>query len=339
MTSIFSNVIKLLKNPRSTGPEEFIVIDIGLQRLTAAVFKPSAVGPTIVPKLMGLSRKTGLDEENVFALTSDALKTVESIVMHLPKKVLLGVSGLGSKTATVVARVQRADSTKPITEYELQEILEKSAQSQTLFSVEEQKDYKLFFSSVVWANIDGAKINNPVGSRGSSMEVSCFHAYKKTNELDNWDRQLQDMGLEIKKIIPAAFALSKIIIRNGIQSLILIRISEEKTEVSFITDTNIAEIATFDLGYENLDLWTQAISILFTEVNLPKGLPDVIWVYPEGKEEVGERVRTNLLEINWTRDFKREIPNVKLGQKPEGFSVEDTPLISLGMEGISSGLA
>ena len=39
----------------------------------------------------------------------------------------------------------------------------------------------------------------------------------------------------------------------------------------------------------------------------------------------------------WKQDFKREIPNVKLGQKPEGFSVEDTPLISLGMEGLNGG--
>lgn len=318
--------------------QDFMVIDIGLQRLTAAVFKPFDVGGTIVPKLMGLGRKTDLTSENFPAVTTAALKNLEAVVATLPKKVMLGVSGLGTKTATVVARTQRSETNKPISEEEMSEILIRSAASQNPLNESDQKDYKLFFSAVVWANVDGAKIINPVGSRGAGMEVSCFHAYKKTTELEGWDKFLTDGGFEIKKIVPTAFALSKIIIRNGIQSLILIRISENQCEVSFIIDTNIVEIATFDLGYEDLPLWAKAISILFTEVNLPKGLPDVIWVYPEGKEEIGERVRTSLLEIDWKKDFKREIPNVKLGQKPEGFSVEDTPLISLGMEGVSSGL-
>jgi hypothetical protein len=312
-------------------PEDFLVIDVGLQKLTAAVFRPDSS----VPKLMGLGKRAEMTTENSFDLLAETLKSVEAIVTKLPKKVLLGVSGVGTKTATIVAKVNRQDPNRVVTEEELQEILMRSQGAQSPLSDSEKGEYKLFFSSVVWANIDGAKITNPVGSKGSEMEVSCFHAYKKSADLEAWDQRLTDSGFSIQKVVPTAFALSKIIIRNGIQSLILIRISEHVTEVSFITDTNIAEIATFDIGYGDLKLWTQAISILFAEVKLPKGLPDVIWVYPEGKEEVGERVRTKLLDINWKTDFKREIPNVKLGQKPEGFSAEDTPLISLGMEGIN----
>lgn len=319
--------------------DSFLVIEAGLESLTTAVFKLSSQNEITVPKLMGLSRKANFNENDFAALATESLKALEGIVGMLPKKVLLGVSGSATKTATVVARVQRAEPNKQVSEEEVREILERSAASQTPSDRLEGGSYKLFFSSVVWANIDGAKITNPVGSKGTEMEVSCFHAYKKTADLERWDKYLTDSSFEIYKILPTAFALSKIIIRNGIQSLILIRVSENKTEVSFISETNIAEVSSFDIGSEQMDLWPSAISILFTEISLPKGLPDVIWIYPEGKDTVGEKIRTALSEINWKTDFKREIPNIKIGQKPEGFSVEDTPLISLSMEGVSSGIA
>lgn len=318
---------------------EFLVIEAGLERITAASFKVVPSAEISIPKLLGVGKKDNFNEENFAATTTEALKTLEAIVTKLPKKVLLGVSGSGAKTATVVAKVTRAEPNKAVTEEEMEEILTRSAGSQDPLGEVEKKDYKLFFSTVVWANIDGAKIINPVGSHGTEMEVSCFHAYKKTVDLENWDRYLVDSSFEIGKVIPTAYALSKIIIKNGIQSLILIRISDNKTEVSFITEANIAEVASFDIGFKQMEVWPQAISILFAEVSLPRGLPDVIWIYPEGAEEMGEKVRTALSEINWKQDFKREIPNIKIGQKPEGFTVEDTPLIALGMEGVSSGLA
>lgn len=335
------NFLDKILPPSASWPKkdsEFLVIEAGLERVTAAAFKIVPSDQVAIPKLMGVGKKDNFSEETFSQTTTEALKTLEPIVTRLPKKVLLGVSGSGTKTATVVAKVQRSEPTKAVTEEEVAETLSRSASSQDPFSAAEKEEYKLFFSSVVWANIDGAKIINPVGSHGTEMEVSCFHAFKKTTDLEKWDKYLVDSGFEISKIIPTAFALSKIIIKNGIQSLILIRISENKTEVSFLTDSNIAEVASFDLGFKEMELWPQAISVLFAEVTLPKGLPDVIWIYPEGKEEIGEKVRTALSEINWKQDFKKEIPNIKIGQKPEGFTVEDTPLISLGMEGVTSGL-
>jgi hypothetical protein len=329
MNSFLQNLI-----PTKKIPSDFLVIEEGLERVTAGVFKPDNPRP---PKLMGIGRKTGLTGNNFTELTVEALKTAEQVVGTLPKKVILGLSGEMSKTATIVARAKRQEPNKAITDEEIQEILQKSLTTQSPLSDIEQKDYKLYYSSVVWAHIDGARTVDPIGKKGTEIEVSCFHAFQKSSHLEMWDRFLSDSSLEIIKIIPTVFPLSNIIIRNGIQSLILLRVAAKKTEVTFIAETNIAEILTFDLGFENLDLWVKAVSIVFTEVKLPKGLPDVLWIYPEGKEEVSEKIRTKLLDIDWKKDFKREIPNVKLGQKPVGFSAEDTSVIALSMEGMQNG--
>lgn len=329
MKSILKKIL-----PHKKEKENFLVVDIGLDRLTVAVFKPEvATGRTaMTPRLLGLSRSEGLGDKSFQEILTTSLNSLTAIVGPLPKKVLLGVSGFGVFTATVVARYQRPDPNKTITEEEITQVLEKSADQVVL----DQKtpDLKLFFSSVTWASTDGAKIVNPVGSKGADVEVSCFHSFKSDTELRVWDQVLTDSGFEIQKIVPTAFALSKIIIRNGIQNLIMMRVSEGRCEISFITDTNIAEIAAFDLGFKDHELLTQAVEILLAEIKLPKGIPDVIWIYPEGKEEPVQRIRTSLLEINWQKDFGRSIPNIRLGQKPEGFSLDDTPLIALGLEAV-----
>src|SRR3989344_4711204 len=107
--------------PKKEDPD-FLVLDVGLQRLTGAVFRTTPAKPA-VPKLMGLGRKIQPEGTELTDLLPETLKTIETIVSSLPKKVLLGVSGFGTKTATIVAKVERPDSSKPVSEEELQEIL------------------------------------------------------------------------------------------------------------------------------------------------------------------------------------------------------------------------
>src|SRR5258708_221171 len=101
----------------------FLVVEAGLESITTAVFKLSSQNDIAVPKLMGVSRKTNFNENDFASLATDSLKTLEDIVGPLPKRVLLGVSGSATKTATVVARVQRAEPTNAVTEDEVKEIL------------------------------------------------------------------------------------------------------------------------------------------------------------------------------------------------------------------------
>lgn len=309
----------------------FLALEIGLESVTAATFAPQKDS---APRLLGMSRKLGLTADNLPDLISQALDSLAFIVTPLPTKVLVGVTGAGVKTATVVAKYQRPEPTKTITDEELAQVLEKSTTQVHFDTKDGSPNLKHFFSSVLWGHVDGARIVNPIGSKGEEVEVSCFHAYKDGGELDLIDKTLTDLNLSIKKVVPTAFALSRIIIRNGIHSLIILRVSEKLTEATFIADHNVAEIVSFNLGFNSHTIWGSALAVLMEEVKLPKGIPDSIWIYPEGKEESGERIRTALSEINWKKDFKREIPNIRIGQKPEGFGIEETPLLALSLEGI-----
>ncbi len=166
------------------------VIDLSPDRVSALVFKNSGqnievLGVGYAPQRTSDMRSGVIADLSAVAQNSRAAldQAVYSQGIDYPQKAVLGTGAEIIRHVTVKARVNRKESEQPITEEEWKKIetrLTVAAAQKCLEEVVQetgQQNIKLeelatWFSHVL---LDGFEITNPVGFRGSVLEVALFY--------------------------------------------------------------------------------------------------------------------------------------------------------------------
>ena len=300
--------------------KNFLLIEIGLEVVNMAKL---SVDPE--PIIEETSRKKFAALEDMFNASIEAIDELAGKVTDIPKKAILGVSGGPIRTETTVAQYTRPDPNEAISREEVEKVLEEVSVK------EEAGELKLFFSTIASAKIDGTKVSNPIGIKGEKADLSCFIAYKHPEELAVFDKLVDEIDMELEKIIPTSFAVAKLMLKKGNENALLFRLGSNRSEVAHLLGGHINRIVQFDLGVSNPELLLEGFELVVEEA-VREEKPELIWLYPDSSEVDMTDIKDKLLHLSW-KDFGfHKDPRISFDKVSDVDAAEDTGLLALSLE-------
>ncbi|MDP2671846.1 MAG: hypothetical protein Q8P13_05320 [bacterium] len=315
-------LFKKLFPSRKTKGNQFLVLEIGLGRVTAASF--NLVDSK--PHLVSVGRKNFSAYENIFESVLEAIDALAAIAGDIPKKAIIGVTDGILRTTTTIARVTRPNPQEAIDESEVETVLEKVAASI------EAEPLKVFFSTVASAKIDNATLTNPIGLKGQKADFACFVALKAPEELALFDQMIDELDLKVSKILPSSFAVSRELLKQNLNDALVLRVGKEKSEAALLSEGHIFEILPFDLGTSGLAYLSIGIEAVISLLDKEKR-PSSIWLYPDEDEIDLDQVENELQNFPWKEKlFYEQEPEITKKEIIETIPASDTGVFSLARE-------
>ncbi len=316
--------MSFLKIPRrKKEPKDFLLIEIGLEVVNIAKL---SLEPD--PKIEEVGRKKFSTLNEMFNASLEAMDELAGKISDIPKKAILGVSGGPIKTETTVAQYTRPEPNDGISEEEIEKVLEEVS------SKEKPGDLKLFFSTIASATVDGTKVSNPTGIKGEKAALSCFIAYKHPGELEVFDKLIDEIDMELEKIIPTSFAVAKVMLKKGNESSLMWRLGAGRSEVASLSKGHIDRIIQFDLGASNSELLLVGFEMVLEDL-VKEVKPDLIWLYPDSRGIDLSEIKEKLSEFPW-KDFGFDkAPHIGIAKEEGDEEPEDIGLSALSSEATS----
>ncbi|HSX58366.1 MAG TPA: hypothetical protein VLE47_03820, partial [Candidatus Saccharimonadales bacterium] len=303
--------------------ERFVVIDIGLGRVSLAVFDSTESGP----KFVGVGRRSFTTPDTLLDAALEATDALGAVVDELPRTAVVGVCGGSLQTLTTVAKYTRDKPNQPIDKAEIANVLKK-------VSGEEKPGYKVFYSTVTGASVDGSKVTNPTGVKGEKVEVGCFIAYKKESELTTIDQIIDELEIKPERIVPTPLVVCKMLGDKIPEKSLLLRVGQNSSEASFVENRHLTKVVNFGLGFDQLEFYNFAIESLL-ESQKSEERPNYIWLYSDTDEVNLVDVTEKIAEGDWKKKFalKQDL-KVERSEAENNFGAFDMGLLSLSLEEI-----
>ena len=309
----------LKRKPKS---KDFLIIEIGLEKITCAIFKKDE-GQV---KLEGVGKKRYSSTEEVFDATLEALDALAAIVPDFPSSGSLGISGSSLETVTTIARYSRPNPKKPISIHETGDTLHQVVEGLN------RQGKKIFFSSVASANIDNVRVTNPLSLKGEKIELSCFVALKDASEMELLDRLMNEIDLKIEKTIPTSFAVANTLAKKNLKDVLVFRVGTERSELTAMIDGHVSEILPVGLGASSPKLLPVTWKVAIKKFDKGK-LPDLVWLFADHDQVDLEKIKPVLLEFPWKEELGFQLdPRVEVAGNIQNFSPSDIGIYALSQQ-------
>ena len=240
-------------------------LDIGTEFAKALVFEIDEAGKGIVRgvgrKRQGLSHMqsgTVADISAVVDNCSIALQEAEEMAGFRPSQVVIGIAGELVKGFTTAHSQERARPDAPITEAELQKLIE-GVQREALREAERaitwetglaNVDVRLVHAAVVGAWIDGYAVTNPIGFRGRHAKIAIFDAFAPLVHLGALQSVAAQLELELVEVVAEPYAVARVLnsdhVRQG--GALFIDVGGGTTDVALVRQGGIEGTRMFALG-------------------------------------------------------------------------------------------
>jgi len=309
--------------PHSKGKSNnFLVVEIGLGRVTAAIYKAGDSRPVQVVA----GRKNFSTYENIFEACLQAIDALAAINENIPRKAILGVSDGIMRTTTTVASYSRPNPSEAVDTQEVEKVLEQIA------AATKAEPLKVFFSTVASAKIDEASVTNPVGLKGEKASLACFVAFKAPEELAVFDKLIEELELSVNKVVPTSFAVSRLVLKKNLNDALLLRVGKEKSEGALLSEGHIYEILPFDLGVSGLSYLSIGVEAIISLLEKEKR-PQTIWLYPDEDDVDLKLVAEKLSAFPWQEKLSyQEVPQIVSEALESDVAEADIGILALANE-------
>ncbi|HEX4897709.1 MAG TPA: cell division FtsA domain-containing protein, partial [Candidatus Limnocylindrales bacterium] len=251
------------------GQEEALTactaLDIGTEFAKALVFEIDEAGKGSVKgvgrKRQGLSHMqsgTVADISAVVDNCSVALQEAEEMAGFRPSQVVIGIAGELVKGFTTAHSQERSRADVPITEIELQKLIE-GVQREALREAERSitwetglanVDVRLVHAAVVGAWIDGYAVTNPIGFQGRHVKIAIFDAFAPLVHLGALQSVAAKLELELVEVVAEPYAVARVLnvdqVRQG--GALFIDVGGGTTDVALVRQGGIEGTRMFALG-------------------------------------------------------------------------------------------
>ena len=255
---ILSKIIKKDKNKN----ENFISLDVGLKVIRASVLQLNRNEEKIYILSIG-EEKRPVDHKNVNDISEliDACKiaTKKAIAMTSakPKKVVIGINDNFVMGMAIKMKYQRNDPRLKIDANEIRRIIHKMQKD--IFEKINNKIQKEFIDKnrvkitsaiVVDTSIDGYRVMDPVGFKGSEIEFNVFNSFLYHYKFDIIKKIANELQLDLFDVVSESYAMAMLIgAQDNIRfNAILVNIGYDITKVSIVCDGNVEGDIVFNIG-------------------------------------------------------------------------------------------
>jgi len=247
------------------APAACTALDVGTEFAKALVFEidPSGVGVVrgVGRKRQGLSHMQSGTVADIGAVVDNcsiALQEAEEMAGFRPTQVVIGIAGELVKGFTTVHNQERKRPDQPITEAELQKLID-VVQQAALREAERaitwetglpHVDVRLVHAAVTSASIDGYTVTNPVGFQGRYVKIGIFNAFAPLVHLGALQTVASQLDLELLQVVAEPYAVARLLGTEQVQQAgaIFIDIGGGTTDVALVRQGGIEGTRMFALG-------------------------------------------------------------------------------------------
>lgn len=262
---------KKSNNTETSKPKSYLSLDIGTEYVKTVLFTKNDSNEI---EIIGYNRKRQKESSMYAAFIinlQDVVDTLdksigESISMaqeqnhefEMPKEAVIGIAGELVQGVTVMVNSDRDNPDSSITEKELQKLIDK-VKKYTFPNTKEEiadeigikpnlvEEVETYINSVY---IDGARVTNPIGFKGSEIIYRVFSTFAPKIYLDSINHVAEELNLRLLKIVVEPYAISLGVkdLRSNNSSAIVIDIGGGTTDVAMVKNGDIIGTKMFAIG-------------------------------------------------------------------------------------------
>ena len=171
----------------------------------------------------------------------------------------MGIAGELIKGNTRTVRYRRKDSNKPISDQEMQLIIqrvqdkagEQAKQEIALETDNPEVEVRLINSAIVSLSIDGYKVSNPIGFKGSDLMIQFYTAFAPLVHISAIEKVCAELNLDLLAVAVEPFAVCRACLGNELESnfsAIVMDIGGGTTDIAVVDDGGVEGTKMFGIG-------------------------------------------------------------------------------------------
>ena len=241
-------------------------LDIGTEFVKAVLAKPTGRGGLKIlvaakaPQQEGSMHAGAIsDIPAVVAACEDALVQVEDKAGERSEQTVVGIAGELIKGNTTSVKYTRRDKNAPISEAEMNEIIEKvqlkasevARKTVALETGNDNIEVRLINSAIVSLTIDGYKISNPIGFKGSKVSILIYTAFAPMIHVAAIEKVCAELNLDLLTLAVEPFAVCRACLGDDLDSNfsgIVMDIGGGTTDIAVVEDGGVEATEMFSIG-------------------------------------------------------------------------------------------
>lgn len=241
-------------------------LDIGTEFVKAVLARPNKKGDL---EILGVGKAKQTDGNMhagavadipaVVAVCEDALMQAEKQAGERAELTVVGIAGELIKGNTTSVNYNRKNPNKPITDSEMHEIIKKVQQKSgevarkavALETGNENVEIRLINSAIVSLSIDGYKISNPIGFKGSEVVIQFYTAFAPMIHVAAIEKVCAELNLDLLTVAVEPFAVCRACLGDDLESSfsgIVMDIGGGTTDIAVIEDGGVEGTKMFNIG-------------------------------------------------------------------------------------------
>ena len=302
---------KSKKKPKD--PDDYLLaLDIGTEYVKALIAKKGKGSLKIVGVGKAHEAPTNMssgaiaDIQGVAKTCEEALVKAEEMAGVRSKEVVVGIAGELIKGNTASIKYRRADSNKAITDDEMAKIIkavqqkagERARREVALETNNPDVEVRLINSALVSLRIDGHKVSNPIGFKGSEVIVQIYTAFAPLVHISAIERVCDELQLDLVTVAVEPFAVCRACLGEDLDSNfsgIVMDIGGGTTDIAIVDDGGVEGTKMFSIGGRSFTHQiSEKLGLSFEDAEKLKLLADNPDMKPEIRKRFDQAIARNL---------------------------------------------
>ena len=243
-----------------------LALDIGTEFVKAVLAKPTKKGDLEILGVGKARQAEGnmnagavADIPAVVSVCEEALVDVEEQAGERATLTVVGIAGELIKGSTTTVNYSRKNPNKPITDSEMGEIIKKVQQKSgevakktvALETGNDNVEVRLINSAIVSLTIDGYKISNPIGFKGSDIVIQFYTAFAPLIHVAAIEKVCAELNLDLLTVAVEPFAVCRACLGDDLESNfsgIVMDIGGGTTDIAVVEDGGVEGTKMFSIG-------------------------------------------------------------------------------------------
>ncbi len=246
--------------------DTILALDIGTEFIKAVIAKQPKTGGLEVIGVGKSHQASGnmyagaiADIPAVVEVCEKALNQAEKMAGVTSKTVVVGIAGELIKGNTSTVRYRRKNGNKPLTEQEMSLIIKRvqdRAGEQARKEIADETnnpnvEVRLINSAIVSISIDGYKISNPIGFKGTDVVIQFYTAFAPLVHISAIEKVCAELQLDLLAVAVEPFAVCRACLGDELDgnfSAIVMDIGGGTTDIAVIDDGGVEGTKMFGIG-------------------------------------------------------------------------------------------
>lgn len=243
-----------------------LALDIGTEFVKAVLARPVKKGNLEILGVGKAKQAEGNMHAGAVADIPAVVSTCEKALIKVEKQAgeraeltVVGIAGELIKGNTTTVRYSRKNPNKPITEAEMNDIIKKVQQKSgevarktvALETGNKNVEVRLINSAIVSLTIDGYKISNPIGFKGSDVVIQFYTAFAPLIHVAAIEKVCAELNLDLLTVAVEPFAVCRACLGDDLESnfsSVVMDIGGGTTDIAVVEDGGVEGTKMFSIG-------------------------------------------------------------------------------------------